>query len=247
MRGSGSEPRVSAWIGRSRRLREEGEYGVVASAVLLRGGEANFPDVLSRLFMFGPAVVPGGLLFGLLLATVLLSRSTASGSREVAVLLSLAFLCASLLVAQSMALGNGLNLAIGEASVVLVGAASLLLVVAVATRPDSSFIEGLTRWSPVIIAGSLLAGAAGLAGFAVLNIPVQHIGVYEGVGPRNLDTYMVLLTLRNQGPIAVSLMGAASGAAAWRVTGRLTGAGATLLGCLGFGVNLLLLIMQSGD
>src|SRR5712692_7682090 len=130
--------------------------------------------------MFGPAVVPGGLLFGLLLATVLLSRSTASGSREVAVLLSLAFLCASLLVAQSMALGNGLNLAIG--------AASLLLVVAVAARPDSSFIEGLTRWSPAIIAGSLLVGAAGLAGFAVLNIPVQQIGVNEGIGPRNLDT-----------------------------------------------------------
>ncbi len=228
-------------------LKSRGWVRVIASAVLLRGGEANFPEVLGLLFMFGLAVVPGGLLFGLLFATVLLSRSTASWSREVAVLLSLVFLCTSLLVAQNMARGNGLNLAIVEASVVLVGAASLLLVVAVATRPDSSFIGGLTRWSPVIIAGSLLAGAAGLAGFAVLNIPVQQIGVYEGVGPRNLDTYTVLLTLRNQGPIAVSLMGAASGAAAWRVTGRLTGAGATLLGCLGFGVNLLLLIMQSGD
>src|SRR5712691_5114626 len=129
--------------------------------------------------MFGPAVVPSGLLFGLLLATVLLSRSTASGSREVAVLLSLAFLCASLLVAQRMALRNGLNLAIGEASGVLVGAASLLLVVAVATRPDSSFIEGLTRWSPVIIAGSLLVGAmmTGLHRVRPSNIPVQQIDV----------------------------------------------------------------------
>jgi len=98
-----------------------------------------------------------------------------------------------------MALGNGLNLAIGEASVVLVGAASLLLVVAVATRPDSSFIESLTRWSPVIIAGSFLVGAAGLDGYAVLNIPVQQMGVNEGIGPINIDTYTVLLTLRKPG------------------------------------------------
>src|SRR5712692_3065165 len=62
-------------------LKRGGWVGVIASAVLLRGGEANFPDVLSLLFMFGPAVVPGGVLFGLLLATVLLSRSTASGAR----------------------------------------------------------------------------------------------------------------------------------------------------------------------
>src|SRR5712692_11534467 len=95
-------------------LKRGGWVGVVASAVLLRGGEANFPDVLSRLFLFGLAVVPGGLLFGLLLATVLLSRSTASGLREVAVLLSLVFLCASLLVAQNTARENGLNLAIVE-------------------------------------------------------------------------------------------------------------------------------------
>jgi len=54
---------------------------VIASAVLLRGGEANLQDVLSLLLVFGVAIVPGGLLFGLLLATVLLSRSTASGAR----------------------------------------------------------------------------------------------------------------------------------------------------------------------
>src|SRR6266852_8128907 len=99
-------------------LKRGGWVGVIASAVLLRGGEANLQDVLSLLLVFGVAVVPGGLLFGLLLATVLLSRSTASRSREVARMLSLAFLCASLLVAQSMARRNGLNLAIGEASVV---------------------------------------------------------------------------------------------------------------------------------
>ena len=191
--------------------------------------------------------MPAALIFGLLLATVSLSRSTAIGSRGVAVLLSLVFLWTSLVVTQSMALGNGLDLAIGEESVVLVGAASLLLVVAVAMRPDSSFIQGLTRWSPVMIAGSLLVGAAGLAGFAVLNIPVQHMGLYDGIGPRNLETYTVLLTLRKQGAITVSLMGAAFGAAAWRATGRLPGAGATLLGCLGMGVNSFLLFMQSGS
>jgi hypothetical protein len=219
---------------------------VIASAVLLRGGEANFPDGLQvMLLMFGAALVPGGLLFGLLLATVWLSRSTATGSREVAVLLSLVFLCASLLVVQNMALGTDLNLAIGEASVVLIGATSLLLVVAVAMRRDSSFIQGLGRWSPVIIGCSLLLCVAGLAGFAVFNIPVQQIAFNEGIGPGNRDKFTVLLTLRNQGPIAASLMGAALGAAAWRVNGRLPGAGATLLGCLGFGVNALLLIMQN--
>ncbi len=209
----------------------------------LRGGE----DVLGFLVFFGPALVPGGLLFGFLLATVLLSRSNASEPRQAAVLLSLVFLCVSLLVAQNMALGSGLNLAIGEATVVLVGATSLLLVVAVANKPDSSFVKGLTRWSPIVMAGSVLVGVAGLAGFAVLNIPVQQIAVYEGIGPRTADTYTVLLTLRDQGPIVVSLMSAALGAAAWRVTGRLPGAAATLLGCLGFGVNLVLLIMQNGD
>ena len=116
-----------------------------------------------------------------------------------------------------------------------------------ATGQPPKLVKGLNRWSPIVIAGSVLVGVAGLAGFAVLNIPVQQIGVYEGIGPKTVDTYTVLLTLRDQGPIAVSLMGAALGAAAWRVTGRLPGAGATLLGCLGFGVNLVLLIMQNGD
>ena len=92
-----------------------------------------------------------------------------------------------------------------------------------------------------------MLGVGGVIGFTILDIPVRQIGIYQGVGPSNQDTFNTLLSLRNQGPMAISILAAGLGAIAWRATGRAPAALATLTGCVGIGVNLLTLLEQSAD
>jgi hypothetical protein len=214
--------------------------------MLLRGG-TYFPDVLGLAFVAGLVVVSGGLPFGLLLGAVLLSRSKARWLRGVAVLLSLAFVALGIYVAVGPRPSGGLSATISQVSVILVAVVGALLLVTVAIGSSSGWIASLTRWSGVMVAGSYVLGALGIVGFQALNVPVQQMGLYEGIGPSNYDKYATLLALRNQGPAVVSLVAAALGATAWRVTGRAHGVWATLVGCVGFGANFLFLFLQSGD
>lgn len=229
--------------------------GMMTSAVLLKGGPVPSPgplpsDVLRVLESLPYVLLVGGVLFGMLVAAVRLSRSGSPWRRAVATLFGLAFLLVGIFaVSPGRAPANSLGVLIGVAWVVSVGAAATLLVVAIAVEPGSSMIARLVGLSQIITVGSIVLGALGIIGWTILDAPVQAIaqgGIRDGDFQR-IDQLLIWTALRDRGPMIASLLAATLGALVWRVAGQARGAAATLLGCMGLGLNLWLLFLQTGD
>jgi len=207
---------------------------------------STIDQVLGWLPLLIAVAVAAALPFGLLAAVVLLSRSGKDQARAASVLPAVVFLLATVIGTLRIILPNAESIAIGLVSAVLVAACGLALLRAAAAS-RSQAVARVASWSGAVIAVSVVLGAGGVIGFTVLDIPVRQIGIYQGVGPSNQDTFNILLSLRNQGPMAISILAAGLGAIAWRATGRAPAALATLTGCVGIGVNLLTLLEQSAD
>jgi len=207
---------------------------------------SSIDQILGWLPLLIAVAVGAALPFGLLAAVVLLSRSEKDQARAASLLPAVVFLVATVFGTLRIILPSAESIAIGLVSTTLVAACGLaLLRAAVASRRPA--VARAASWSGAVIAVSVVLGVGGVIGFTVLDIPVRQIGIYQGVGPSNQDTFDILLSLRNQGPMAISILAAGLGAIVWRATGRAPAALATLTGCVGIGVNLLTLLEQSAD
>ena len=207
---------------------------------------SSIDQILGWLPLLIAVAVGAALPFGLLASVVLLSRSEKDQARTASLLPAVVFLVATVFGTLRIILPYAESIAIGLVSTTLVAACGLaLLRAAVASR--SPAVARAANWSGAVIAVSVVLGVGGVIGFTVLDIPVRQIGIYQGVGPSNQDTFNILLSLRNQGPMAISILAAGLGAIGWRATGRAPAALATLTGCVGIGVNLLTLLEQSAD
>jgi hypothetical protein len=207
---------------------------------------SSIDQILGWLPLLIAVAVGAALPFGLLAAVVLLSRSGTHQVRRASFVPAFVFLVATVIVTLRIISPSVVSIAIGLVSAALVSACGLALLLA-ATSSHNRVAAGVAKWSGAVIAVSLVLGVGGVIGFTVLDIPVRQIGIYQGIGPSNRDTFEILLSLRNQGPMAISILAAGLGALAWRATGRTPAALATLLGCAGIAVNLLTLVEQSGD
>ena len=223
---------------------------MMTSAVVLRGSGPLPSAVLSVLAGLPYILVVGGLLFGMVAAAVRLARSRALWRRTVAVMFGLAFLLAGMFVVLMVpAPTNSLSTLIGAVLVVPVAAAGALFVSTIAAESGSSLTARLVAWRRILMVASLALGVVGIISWMILNAPVQEIG-QSGIRAGDLqriDQLTIWTALRDRGPIAVCLLAAALGAITWRVARQAQGAAAALFGCVGVGLNLWLLFLQSGD
>ena len=219
-------------------------------AIPLTGSGLLPSEVLSVLAGLPYVLVVGGLFFGILAAAVRLSRSGSTRRRGVAVFLGLVFAVLGIFLVQAISIpANSLSLLTGPGLLVAVVVGLALLVIAIAIKPGSLLIARLAGWSQIITVASLALGALGIIGWTILNGPVQAIsqgGIRIGDYQR-IDQMMIWTALRDRGPIAAALLAAALGAVIWRVGGRARGSTAALVGCVGLGLNLWMLFLQSGD
>ena len=181
-----------------------------------------------------PVAVGAAVPFGLLLAVSFTPKAPAA-------VLAAVFMVVTVVATLGAIESSPASRLIGLVSVITVAACGLALVAAAAIPTTVPRRPGL------IVAISIAIGVAGVVGFTLLDIPVRQIGIYQGIGPGNRDTYDLLLHLRNQGPLALSIVAAGLGGIAWRMTRRAPAATATLLGSIGIGVNVLSLLLQFGD